>query len=91
MYNDLKKGEKEKSQLTALVNSLQKEATAKDLLVKKGKSEIEKLRVTLRNKENELATISTKVFSVIWVKVDLLHNPKFVLIVLKYTPTQRFA
>ena len=61
MYNDLKKSEKEKSQLTALVNSLQKEATAKDLLVKKGKSEIEKLRVTLRNKENELATISAKV------------------------------
>ena len=79
MYNDVKKGEKEKSQLTTLVNSLQKEATAKDLSVKKGKSEAEKLRVTLRNKENELATISAKV-------LDVLYNPKFVFI-LKYTPS----
>ena len=68
MYNDLKKGEKEKNQLSTLVNSMQKESTAKDLLVRKGKNEVEKLRVTLRNKENELSTISAK--------VDLFHQSK---------------
>jgi len=60
MENDLKKFQQEKLQLTALINTLQKEATSKDLLIKKWKMENDKLKVVLRNKESELSSTAVK-------------------------------
>ena len=61
LTNDNEKLNKQKMQSTTLLNGLQRENSAKDALVHQAKSEIEKLKRELREKDSTIATISTKV------------------------------
>lgn len=48
-------------QSTTLLNGLQRENSAKDALVHQAKTEIEKLKKELREKDSTISTMSTKV------------------------------
>lgn len=61
METEMRKGNQEKSQMSMLVNTLQKEITAKDVLLKKAKTETEKYKVDNRNKQLEISTLAAKV------------------------------
>ena len=61
MDSEVKRANQERNRMSTLVNTLQKELTAKDLLIKKAKLEAEKYRVNLRNKDLELSSLVTKV------------------------------
>ena len=61
MENEMKKANQEKSQMSMLINTLQKEITAKDMLVRKAKAETERCRVEIRNKDLELSSLAGKV------------------------------
>ena len=48
-------------QSTTLLNGLQRENSAKDALIHQAKTEIEKLKKELREKDSTISTMSTKV------------------------------
>ena len=57
----MEKLHKQKMQSTTLMNSLQRENSAKDALIHQAKNEIEKLRKEMREKEITLSQMSAKV------------------------------
>lgn len=61
LANDNEKLNKQKMQSTTLLNGLQRENSAKDALVHQAKTEIEKLKKDLREKDSTISTMSTKV------------------------------
>ncbi|XP_057317732.1 forkhead-associated domain-containing protein 1-like isoform X2 [Hydractinia symbiolongicarpus] len=61
METEMRKANQEKSQMAMLVNTLQKEITAKDVLLKKAKTETEKYKVDNRNKQLEISTLAAKI------------------------------
>lgn len=61
LTNDNEKLNKQKMQSTTLLNGLQRENSAKDALVHQAKTEIEKLKKELREKDSTISTMSTKV------------------------------
>ncbi|XP_020624000.1 forkhead-associated domain-containing protein 1-like isoform X1 [Orbicella faveolata] len=60
LTNDNEKLNKQKMQSTTLLNGLQRENSAKDALVHQAKTEIEKLKKELREKDSTISTMSTK-------------------------------
>jgi len=61
MDHELEKINKEKIRMSSLITTLQKEVSAKELLLKKSKTETEKYRVECRNKEMDISSLTSKV------------------------------
>ena len=61
MDHELEKMNKEKIRMSSLISTLQKEVSAKELLLKKSKTETEKYRVECRNKEMDISSLTAKV------------------------------
>ena len=64
LTNENEKLNKQKMQSTTLLNGLQRENAAKDALIHQAKSEIEKLKKGLREKDSTISTMTTKVRTV---------------------------
>ena len=63
LTNSNEKLNKQKMQSTTLLNGLQRENSTKDALVHQAKSDIEKLRKELREKDSTISSMSVKVGS----------------------------
>ena len=61
MELQLEKMNKEKNKLSYVITTLQKETSAKDLLLKKSKTEAEKYRLECRNKDMDISSLTAKV------------------------------
>lgn len=59
--NELEKSIKQQSHTASLMNTLQKENSSKETLLQHAKTDIEKLKKTLREKEAIFASVSAKV------------------------------
>ena len=61
MELQLEKMNKEKHKLSSVITTLQKEISAKDLLLKRSKTETEKYRLECRNKDMDISSLTAKV------------------------------
>ncbi|XP_066935745.1 forkhead-associated domain-containing protein 1-like isoform X1 [Clytia hemisphaerica] len=61
MQLEMEKAGKEKSKLSNIITTLQKEISAKDLLLRKSKTETEKYRVECRNKDMDISSLTAKI------------------------------
>ena len=62
MELELEKMNKEKIKLSSVITTLQREISAKDLLLKKSKTETEKYRLECRNKDMDISSLTAKVW-----------------------------
>ena len=72
MELELEKMNKEKSKLSSVITTLQKEISAKDLLLKKSKTETEKYRLECRNKDMDISSLTAKVLEKYFKKLRFI-------------------
>ena len=79
MELQLEKMNKEKLKLSSVITTLQKEISAKDLLLKRSKTETEKYRLECRNKDMDISSLTAKVpknsihVQDLWLNIKLLY------------------